>query len=67
MHLNIVHGDYTFAAWRDGEDKKFNKKVHELRMQGYRKVGKDCDYLNYYEYYKKKKNKKVITLTIMCS
>ncbi|QPK89811.1 hypothetical protein IEN91_05070 [Bacillus velezensis] len=65
MHLNIVHGDHIFEGWKDGEYKKFNQKVHELRMQGYRRVGQDCDFMNYYEYYKKKKSKKVITLTII--
>jgi hypothetical protein len=66
MHISIVKGDFVFAAWEKGSSKKFRKKVHELRVQGYRKINQDCDFLNEYEYYRKKGSKKIITLTIMC-
>jgi hypothetical protein len=66
MHLNIVKGDFRFAEWEEDGWKDFRKKVHELRVSGYRKVGQEYDFLNYYEYYKKKGNKEVITITMMC-
>lgn len=66
MHINITRGDFIFAAWKDDSWKKFHKKVHELRLQGYRKVNQHHDYLNFYQMYKKKKSKKTIVVTIMC-
>lgn len=67
MHVNMVHGDFIFASWKDGEAKKYRKKVHELRVSGYRKIGQEYGCMDTYEYYRKKGKKKVITLTIMHS
>lgn len=58
MHINIVKGDFTFAQWEDNGCKDFRKKVHELKLLGYRKINQEHDFLNYYEYYRKKGNKK---------
>lgn len=66
MHVNIVQGDFVFPAWEKGSLKKYNKKVHELRVAGYRKIDQEHDCLNYYEYYRRKGKKKVVTVTIMC-
>jgi len=65
MHINIVQGDYIFASWKDGEAKKYRKKIHELRCSGYRKIGVEYDFLNMYEHYRRKRKKKIITVTIM--
>lgn len=65
MHINIVKGDYKFACWEPEAYKEYRKKIHELRCAGYRKVGIDHDYLNYYEFYKRKNKKKIITVTLM--
>jgi hypothetical protein len=66
MHINIVPGDFIFAQWKEDGWKKFKKQVHELRRQGYRKIDQEHGYLNYYEYYRKKGSKKIITVTFMC-
>lgn len=65
MHLNIVQGDYRFPLWNEGEFKKYKKKIHELRCQGYRKIGQELGYLDDYEYYKRKGKKKIITIVRM--
>lgn len=67
IHLNIVRGDFIFKEWEEDAWKKFQKQVHELRKQGFRKI--DQEYAmngDYFEYYRKKGNKKVITVTMMC-
>lgn len=66
IHINIVRGDFRFAEWEENGWKDFNKKVHELRVLGYRKINREHDYLNYYEYYRRKGKRKIITLTMMC-
>lgn len=64
-HISITRGDFIFAQWEEDGYKKFRRKIHELRCAGYRKVDQEHDFLNYYEYYKKKGRKKVITVTFM--
>lgn len=66
IHINITQGDYIFAEWEDEDWKEFSKQVHELRKQGYRKINANNDYQNYYEFYRKKGKKKVVTVTMMC-
>ncbi|MGG3986973.1 hypothetical protein [Bacillus smithii] len=66
IHINVVKGDFIFNEWDKDGWKQFNKQVNELRKQGYRKIGQEHDYLNYYEYYRKKKSKKVVTVTMKC-
>ena len=66
VFINKVKGDFIFAAWENGDCKKYNKKIHELRKLGYRKIYQECDYLNNYEYYRKKGSKKIVTITMMC-
>ncbi|MDE1436938.1 hypothetical protein P9G44_18290 [Bacillus paralicheniformis] len=66
MHLNVVKGDFVIAEWDDEDWKEFRKTTHNLRMQGYRKIGQESDYLNYYEHYRKKGKKKVVTVTMLC-
>lgn len=66
VHINMTEGDYVIAEWEDEDWKQFRKTIHELRKQGYRKIGDNCDYLNRYEYYRKKGKKKVVTVTMMC-
>lgn len=65
MHMNMVKGDFRFALWEEGEYKKYKKKIHELRCQGYRKIGQENGWLNDYEYYRKNGKKKIITITKM--
>jgi hypothetical protein len=62
----MVYGDFIFKEWDQDAWKNFRKKVHELRVAGFRKINQEHDYLNYYECYKKKNSKKVITITMMC-
>lgn len=66
IHVSVTRGDFIFAEWEDEDWKKFNSKVYELRLQGYRKVNQFHDYLNYYEEYRKGKSKKRVTVTMMC-
>lgn len=66
MHLNIVRGDFTFQEWKEDGWQRFQKQVHELRKQGYRKI--DQEYAmsgDYFEYYRKKGKKTVLTVTMM--
>lgn len=65
-HISVVKGDYIFAEWDEDGQAQFNKKVHELRKQGYRKIDQEHGWLNYHEFYKKKGKRKVITVTLMC-
>lgn len=60
MHLNIVRGDFVYAMWEEGSFKEYRRKIHELRINGYRKINEDCDYLNCYEYYRKKVKRKLL-------
>ena len=66
MHISIIKGDYLFSEWKDNSWKDFNKQVNELRKLGYRKIDQEYGWVNYYEFYKKKGKKKVITLTMLC-
>lgn len=66
IFIDIVKGDFIFADWEDGGYKSFKKKIHELRILGYRKVNQEHDSLNYYEYYRRKNHKKIIIVTLMC-
>ncbi|QQO41184.1 hypothetical protein 015DV002_230 [Bacillus phage 015DV002] len=66
MHLDVVKGNLVIAEWNDEDWKRFRKTIHNLRIQGYRKIGQEADYLNYYEYYRKKGKKKVVTVTMLC-
>ena len=36
--LTRLQSDYLYAEWEDDGWEKFNKRTHELRKQGYRKV-----------------------------
>lgn len=59
--MELFFGDYE-EQWEE-----FDLCVHELRLQGYRKVNQkfsDCHYY-YSEIYKKKKKKTRISLTIL--
>lgn len=67
MHINMVKGDFIFKAWGKDDYKNFNKKVHELRIAGYRKINQEDDWLNHYDYYRKKGHKKIITITTLCN
>lgn len=64
MYLNIVRGNFTFCAWHENGWKDLQKKEHELRLQGYRKVNQDFDYLNMYVTYKRKKKRIVLTMLL---
>lgn len=65
MHINLVGGDFRFALWNQGEFKRYKKKIHELRCEGYRKIDQDFGCLNDYEYYRKKGKKKIICVVRM--
>lgn len=65
MHISYTKGDFVFALWNDEDCKKYKKKIHELRCLGYRKINQEYDFLNCYEYYRRKGKKKVITVTQM--
>lgn len=67
IHILITKGDFIFASWEKGANKQYRKKIHELRCAGYRKIGVEHDYLNIYEYYRRKGKKKIITITTMCA
>lgn len=66
LHISMTKGDFVFAQWDDDGCEKFNRKIHELRMQGYRKINQYHDYLNFYQEYRKGNSKKRITVTLMC-
>lgn len=66
IHINTVKGDFVFAQWEDDGCEQFNRKIHELRVQGYRKINEYHDYLNLYQEYRKGKSKKIVTVTFMC-
>lgn len=66
-YLNIVRGNHIFCCWKESGWKDFDKKVHELRMMGFRKIDKELDFQNYYEYYRQKGKKKIVTVTMMLS
>lgn len=62
MHLNIVKGDFIFYAWKDGEHKRYEETVSNLKKQGYEFKEEKHDFLNLYEYYENDKGDvKVIT------
>lgn len=65
MHIYIVQGDFTYPMWEDGAYDEYRRKIHELRIKGYRKIDESRDSLNFYEYYRRKGKKKVITVTTM--
>lgn len=65
MHIDVVKGDYIFDEGAENGWKNFKKKVHELRMQGYRYIGHEHGYLDYHEYYRKKGKKKIVIVTLM--
>lgn len=65
MHLNIIQGDFIFYDWKENSWKDLSRKEHELRLQGFRKVNQEFDYLNMYVTYKRKKKR--ITLTMALS
>ncbi|HDR7922666.1 TPA: hypothetical protein QCY49_000651 [Bacillus paranthracis] len=65
IHINVTEGDFIFAEWKDEDWKRFKKKVHELRVNGYRKVNEFNDFLNSYQVYRKGKSKKRVTVTMM--
>lgn len=66
IHVSYSKGDYVIPEWEDEDWKTFRKTVHQLKKQGFRKIGQEHDYLHYYEYYRKKGKKKVVTVTMMC-
>jgi hypothetical protein len=61
-----VQGDYRFAAWEVKDWKRYKKKIDDLRKQGYRKVDQYYSFQDFYQLYKRRKSKKVITVTMMC-
>ena len=65
MHINIIKGDFVFYDWKEKSWEDFNRKEHEVRLQGFRKVNQEYDYLNMYVVYKRKKKR--ITLTMALS
>lgn len=67
MHLNIVPGDFIFKEWEEDGWKKFDKQVHKLRKLGFRKINQEYAMNgDYFEYYRQKGKKKIVTLTMMC-
>ena len=65
MHIDVIKGDYVFNLWNENGYKDFCEKVHKLIMNGYKKIMQKDDFLNEYHYYRNKKKKKTICLTIM--
>ena len=65
MHIDYTKGDFVFTSWKEDGYKNFKRKIHELRCLGYRKINQEDDFLNHYEYYRRKGKKKVITVTLM--
>ncbi|MCA1021552.1 hypothetical protein [Halobacillus litoralis] len=65
IHIDKVKGDFVIAEWNDPEWEEFNDKTEELVDAGYKKIGKEHDYLNYYEYYWHD-NGEILTVTMMC-
>lgn len=63
IFVEQVYGDYVFWDSSENAHKDFDKCVHELRKHGYRKINQEWDCMNYYEYYRKKGKKKIITVT----
>mgnify|MGYP003369141926 CR=1 FL=1 len=66
MHILMSKGDFIYNQWDKDGYNNFSKKIHELRVNGYRKVDQDFGFLDYHEYYKKKGKKKIITVTLRC-
>ncbi|MDZ4415687.1 hypothetical protein ORL59_19085 [Bacillus cereus] len=66
IHINMTEGDFIFAAWNEGDNKRYKHTIHELRKQGYRKVNVYHGYLNCYEVYKKKNSRNRVTVTTLC-
>jgi len=56
---------YMYATYCEGERREFGLCVHELRKQGYRKIGQEQGGLNYFEYYRKNSNKKKVIAVVM--
>ena len=67
MHIDYTKGDFVFTSWKEDGYKNFKRKIHELRCLGYRKINQEYDFLNCYEYYRRKGKKKVIIVTLMMS
>lgn len=65
MHINVIKGDFIFYDWVANSWQDFSRKEHEIRIQGFRKVNQEFDYLNMYVTYKRKKKR--ITLTMALS
>ena len=65
MHLNIIQGDVIFYDWKENSWEELKRKEHELRLQRFRKVTQEFDFLNMYVTYKRKKKR--ITLTMALS
>ena len=67
MHISIVKGDYVFQEWKEDGWEMFRKQVQLLREQGFRKIGQEYAMNgDYFEYYRQKGKKKVVTVTMMC-
>lgn len=67
IHINMVQGNFIFREWEEYGWKSFNKQVNQLRSRGYRKIDQEHAMNgDYFEYYRKKGKKKVVTLTMMC-
>lgn len=48
MHIDMVKGDFIFAAWEDGAYEKIEAKQEELLEAGYIEQPVAHDYLNTY-------------------
>lgn len=60
MHISIVRGDFIFASWENDTYKKYRKIIHDLRIHCYRKINEEHDFINKYEYYRKKVKRRLL-------
>ncbi len=51
MHMLISKGDFIYNQWDENGYNNFSKKIHELRVNGYRKVEQDYSPLDFKELY----------------
>lgn len=64
MHLNITQGHFIFFDWKKDSWKEFQRKEHELRMQGFRKVNHEFEFQDFFVTYKRKKRRVVLTMAL---
>ena len=64
MHISMNRGDFIYAAWENHAQAEYDKKISELKEDGYELVDTTHDFLNEYQTYKK--GNKEIVVTILC-